>query len=162
MCEIRDRSVVRSSVIPSAKYCCSGSLLILAKGSTTIDRRGATAGLIADEAVWSLSEAVPTTSGGVGEDFVAGQNHQAMTAMTSAVAAVAAVVAGTTRRRRDARAGALAAGSSATASGRNAKTRTDRNYILDTLLAPVLERVWELVSDLVSDHSRNTDAPWFG
>ena len=42
MSAIRDRSVVRSSVIPSAKYCCSGSLLRLAKGSTTIDRRGAT------------------------------------------------------------------------------------------------------------------------
>src|SRR5215472_13656723 len=41
---IRDRSVVRSSVIPSPKYCCSGSLLRLVKGSTTIDRRGATGG----------------------------------------------------------------------------------------------------------------------
>jgi hypothetical protein len=30
--------------MPSAKYCCSGSLLRLEKGSTTIDRRGATAG----------------------------------------------------------------------------------------------------------------------
>jgi hypothetical protein len=39
---IRDRSVVKSSVIPSAKYCCSGSLPRLANGSTTIDRRGAT------------------------------------------------------------------------------------------------------------------------
>src|SRR6516162_3893226 len=44
MSEIRDRSVVRSSVIPSAKYCCSGSLLRLANGSTTIDRRGAATG----------------------------------------------------------------------------------------------------------------------
>src|SRR6266700_1862757 len=42
MWEIRDRSVVTSSVIPSAKYCWSGSLLRLAKGNTTIDRRGAT------------------------------------------------------------------------------------------------------------------------
>ena len=42
MSAIRDRSVVRSPVIPSAKYCCSGSLLKLVKGSTTIDRRGAT------------------------------------------------------------------------------------------------------------------------
>ena len=41
---IRDRSVVRSSVIASAKYCCSGSLPRLTKGSTTIDRRGAAAG----------------------------------------------------------------------------------------------------------------------
>src|SRR5580700_9486829 len=39
--EIRERSVVRSSVMPSAKYCWLGSLLRLAKGSTTIDRRGA-------------------------------------------------------------------------------------------------------------------------
>jgi hypothetical protein len=30
---IRERSVVRSSVIPSAKYPCSGSLLRLASGS---------------------------------------------------------------------------------------------------------------------------------
>ena len=44
MSGIRDRSVVRSPVIPSAKYCCSGSLLRLAKGSTTIDRRGAIGG----------------------------------------------------------------------------------------------------------------------
>jgi hypothetical protein len=35
------RSVVTSSVIPSAKYCWSGSLLRLTNGSTTIDRRGA-------------------------------------------------------------------------------------------------------------------------
>jgi hypothetical protein len=33
----RDRSVVRSSVIPSAKYCCSLSSLRLANGRTTID-----------------------------------------------------------------------------------------------------------------------------
>jgi len=37
---IRDRSVVRSSVIPSARYSWSGSLLRLVKGSTTIDRGG--------------------------------------------------------------------------------------------------------------------------
>src|ERR1700730_506479 len=39
--EIRDRSVVRSSVIPSAKYSWSGSFDRLAKGRTTIDSRGA-------------------------------------------------------------------------------------------------------------------------
>src|SRR5258708_34432059 len=38
---MRDTSVVRSSVMPSAKYSCSGSLLRLAKGSTTIDSRAA-------------------------------------------------------------------------------------------------------------------------
>jgi hypothetical protein len=37
----RDRSVVKSSVIPSAKYCCSRSSLRFVKGKTTIDRRGA-------------------------------------------------------------------------------------------------------------------------
>src|SRR6266478_5072337 len=41
MFAIRDKSVVRSSVIPSAKYCCSRLSLRLANGSTTIDRRGA-------------------------------------------------------------------------------------------------------------------------
>jgi hypothetical protein len=41
---IRDRSVVTSSVIPSAKYCCSGSLLKLVNGNTTIDNRGAAPG----------------------------------------------------------------------------------------------------------------------
>jgi hypothetical protein len=41
---IRDRSVVRPSVIPSAKYSWSRSLLRLAKGSTTIERRGAVSG----------------------------------------------------------------------------------------------------------------------
>jgi hypothetical protein len=40
----RDRSVVRSSMIPSATYCCSRSSLRLVKGRTTIDRRGATSG----------------------------------------------------------------------------------------------------------------------
>ena len=50
MSAIRDRSVVRSSVIPSAKYCCSRSSLRLVKGSTTIDRRGATAGCEIDVA----------------------------------------------------------------------------------------------------------------
>src|SRR5215472_8635980 len=41
---IRDRSEVRSSVMPSAKYCCSRSSLRFVNGSTTIDRRGAIAG----------------------------------------------------------------------------------------------------------------------
>src|SRR6516162_6583448 len=38
--EIRERSVVRPSVRPSAKYSWSGSLLRLVKGSTTIDSGG--------------------------------------------------------------------------------------------------------------------------
>lgn len=39
--EIRVRSVVKSSVTASTKYSCSGSFDKLAKGRTTIDRRGA-------------------------------------------------------------------------------------------------------------------------
>ncbi len=35
----RDNSVIRSSLMPSAKYSCSGSPLMLAKGSTAIDGR---------------------------------------------------------------------------------------------------------------------------
>ncbi|HKN30884.1 MAG TPA: hypothetical protein VJY34_24630 [Roseiarcus sp.] len=37
---MRERSVVRLSVTPSAKYSCSGSPPILVKGKTTIERRG--------------------------------------------------------------------------------------------------------------------------
>src|SRR5215469_1680551 len=38
--ERRERSVVRSSVMPSTKNSCSGSFDRLAKGRTTIDNRG--------------------------------------------------------------------------------------------------------------------------
>src|SRR5215471_11538767 len=38
--ERRERSVVRSSVMPSTKYSCSGSFDKFAKGRTTIDSRG--------------------------------------------------------------------------------------------------------------------------
>src|SRR6516164_4912292 len=81
MSVIRDRSVVRSSVIPSAKYCWSGSLLRLAKGSTVIDRRGAARGCEIDEAAVS--------SGGE-ESLVVGQSHHALTprARTAAIAEV--------------------------------------------------------------------------
>src|SRR5712691_6837834 len=91
---IRDRSVVRSSVTPSAKYCWSGSLLRLANGNTTIDKRGATRGSAIDAAAGA-----PATVA-VGEDLVAGQSHQPVTAMTSTAAAAAAIAATTLRRRR--------------------------------------------------------------
>jgi len=38
---MRERSVVKSSVMASAKYSCSGSLDKLAKGNTTIESGGA-------------------------------------------------------------------------------------------------------------------------
>src|SRR6516225_6195820 len=38
--ERRERSVVRSSVMPSTKYSCSGTFDKFAKGRTTIDSRG--------------------------------------------------------------------------------------------------------------------------
>src|ERR1700736_1388818 len=115
---IRDRSVVRSSVIPSAKYCWSGSLLRLANGSTTIDRCGATKGCEIDVAAGA------TAAGGVEEDLVAGQPHQATAAMTSAPAV--AMAARTVVRRRGDTIGTLDAGRSATASGRSAYTHTGR------------------------------------
>src|SRR3954469_2603790 len=45
-----DRSVVRSSVRPSAKYCWSRSSLRLTNGSTTIERRGAVVGIAGADA----------------------------------------------------------------------------------------------------------------
>jgi hypothetical protein len=120
MSEIRDRSLVRSSVIPSAKYCWSGSLLRLVNGSTTIDRRGATSGCeikaaagavgigVAEAAAWSAD--FPGRENKVS----AGQNHhERQTTISAAAAAVPMIV----RLRR---AGNLRAGSEATRSGRNA------------------------------------------
>jgi hypothetical protein len=63
--------------------------------------------------------AAASTAGGVEEDLVAGQIHQAITAMTIAAAAAIAITATTVGwRRRDTI--ALAANEPATASGRNA------------------------------------------
>src|SRR6516162_5748955 len=89
---IRERSVVRSSVIPSAKYCWSGSLLRLANGRTTIERRGAANGC-------GIGVAVAAAS--VGADFVAGQSHHAPTAM-STVAIAPPIVIGVVFPRRNA------------------------------------------------------------
>jgi hypothetical protein len=81
----------------------------LVRGKTTIERRGATRGFEID-----VAAAVA-----VGEDLVAGQNHQAMQAMTSAANALAASAATAVRRRRGAAIGTPDTGRSATASGRN-------------------------------------------
>jgi len=85
---IRDRSVVTSSVIPSAKYCCSGSLLRLANGSTTIDRRGVVRGCAIE---------VEAAIAGGGEDLVAGQSHHALAEMTSATTAASPIAMPVTR-----------------------------------------------------------------
>src|SRR6516165_5666939 len=107
----RDKSVVKSSVIPSAKYCCSGSLLRLAKGNTTIDRRGAVSGC--------ATEVVAATAG-VGEGFAGGKSHHAPTAVTKTAAAAAIAMRMVFRRLGGALTGKLVAGRSAIASGRSA------------------------------------------
>src|SRR5215831_1733846 len=81
LCVMRDNSVVTSSVMPSTKYCWSGSLLRLAKGSTTIDIRGATRGCAVDIAVATV---------GVPEDFGFGQSHHAVKAATMTAPTTAA------------------------------------------------------------------------
>src|SRR5438445_9018676 len=130
MSAMRDISVVKSSVIPSAKYCWSGSLLRLVKGSTTIDRRGVTRGCTMDVAAGAPVRIA------VGEDLVAGQNHQGMTAMTTTAAAAAAIAATALRRRRGDAIGPPDTGSSAMASWRTAKTRTGRAMFL-TFCSPL-------------------------
>ena len=126
MSAIRDRSVVRSSVIPSAKYCWSRSSLRLAKGSTTIDRRGATRG-----APIEVVAVAALTPGAVEVVLGASQTHQAITAMASTVATVAAIGRAMLRLRRaeigTSRIGtACGIGIAAMVLGRNAKTRTGR------------------------------------
>jgi len=58
LCGILDRSVVRSSVMPSAKYCWSGSSLRSANGRTTIDSRCGGA----DELFFGMSGSIRATS----------------------------------------------------------------------------------------------------
>jgi hypothetical protein len=110
---MRDKLVITSSVIPSAKYCWSGSLLRLVNGNTTIDRRGATRGGAID---------VAATAAGVGAGLVAGQSHQAPTAMTSSTGTAAPTATRGTLRRRRAPTVMAVAGRSAMAAGRSAYT----------------------------------------
>src|ERR1700719_3063797 len=109
MLGMRDRSVVTSSVIPSAKYCLSGLLLRLANGSTTIDRRGATKGC--------GTEAAATISGAV-ESFGSDSSHHAPTPRRATAPTEAAIPIAETRCRRDTMVSVLNSGTSATASGR--------------------------------------------
>src|SRR6516164_10866729 len=107
---MRDRSVVTSSVMPSAKYCCSGSLLRLANGNTTIDRRGATRGCAID---------VVAANAGVGADLVAGHSHQVPpAAIRTAATAAAAIIARPAAGLRGVATGMPGAGRSAIVSGR--------------------------------------------
>src|SRR5215472_10410357 len=88
----RDRSVVTSSVIPSAKYCCSRPSPRFVKGRTTIDRRGATSGceieVAAGDAGIGVADAVASSAGfpARGRE-VCGQSHQARHTVTSAATA---------------------------------------------------------------------------
>src|SRR5262249_41544442 len=111
MPEIPERSVVKSSVIPSAKYCWSGSLLRLAKGSTTIDICAAARGCATD-----VPAAIPDVEAG----FAAGHSHRAPAATTSTAAATIAITTRAALRRRDAGIAADDVGRSATALGRKA------------------------------------------
>ena len=99
----------------------------MAKGSTTIDGRGATRGCGAEGAA-----AIPGADAG----FIVGQIHHAPAATISAAAAVVAIAVTVLRRRRGAAIGTLDAGRSAMASGRSAKTRTGRAIFL-TLCSPL-------------------------
>src|SRR6516164_497661 len=111
MLAICDRSVVRSSVIPSEKYCWSESLLRLLNGSTTMDSRGATSGCAIE---------VAAASAGVAEGPAVGQSHHALPAIASAAITAADVAMMAPRRRRIATRGTRDAGGSPTAPERNA------------------------------------------
>src|SRR5215472_15702762 len=91
--EIRDRSVVRSSVMPSAKYSWSGSRDRFSNGSTTNDSRGI--GIAGTDEICGFTEGAWTESIGV---LALGHIHQAhnaiqSTAMTLA-GSLAAVIGG--------------------------------------------------------------------
>src|SRR4029077_1297927 len=119
--EIRDRSVVKSSVMPSAKYSCSGSFDRFAKGSTTIDRRGAVVLAMAGVSCGPVAAGAGVAT--VGE-FRFGHAHQAAApmAITTAMLAVATASRKDSRRRgKLACAGVATSGSDATVAALIAK-----------------------------------------
>src|SRR3954447_25366485 len=86
-----ERSVIRSSVIPSAKYSCSGSWLRLVKGRTTSESGGAFVLLTARNA-----------SGWLGAGArEADQDHQPRPPVTNSTARQAARAAGRRKRARE-------------------------------------------------------------
>jgi hypothetical protein len=109
---IRDRLVVRSSVIPSAKYCWSGSLLRFANGSTTMDNRGATMG-------FETGGTTDVTVVEAGQRIGIGQTRHATAAKTMIAAAVAAIAVTGGRLRRSAGDRACETSGAAIASGRS-------------------------------------------
>src|SRR5882724_5160657 len=86
----RDRSVVRSSVIASAKYCWSGPLDRLAKGRTTIDSRCVDVLAVTGVCGLAATGACVETVG----EFRFGHAHQAAVPMAITAAALAAITAG--------------------------------------------------------------------
>src|SRR6516162_6331901 len=112
----------------------------------------------ADAAGEALPPAGPTAAGRAGDDLVAGQTHHAAAASTSAIAPAAAIVAGAMYGRRGGRAAAPAGGSSATISGRKAKTRTDRAIFL-TLCSPLSSNGYGSLSLIWSRTTREMQIP---
>ena len=105
---------------------------------------------------WGLAGA--TAAGRDGEDLVAGQTHQAMTAIASAIAPTAAIATGAIRARRDPTPDTLVAGSSTTASGRKVKIRTDRAIFL-TLCSPLSSNGYGSLSLIWSRTTREMQIP---
>src|SRR6516225_4906972 len=100
--EIRDRSVVRSSVIASAKYSCSGLVDKFANGRTTTDKGDDTT--LVGARTGETAAARFRTDGAVGS--LRGQFHQ--TALPSAISASISASISTSigaRRRPDPRDG---------------------------------------------------------
>src|ERR1700738_4825336 len=97
--EIRERSVVRSSVIPSAKYSWSGSFDRFVNGRTTIDKRGA-GGLATVGGICGLAAAGAWTA--TVDEFPLGPAHQPAIAIPITATTPAAMAV---RCRRKMRAG---------------------------------------------------------
>src|SRR5262249_24407205 len=122
---IRERSVVRLSVIASTKYSCSGSFDRLANGNTTIDRRSA---------AFAGALAVAGVDGVVGD-----HSHQAPSpTQATRTRLVAKAASRGAERRRGATGGAVTvtSGVAATAAVLNASARTGGRCFL-TICSPI-------------------------
>src|SRR5215469_15684733 len=135
---MRERSLVRSSVIPSTKYSCSGSFERFVKGRTTIDRRGAEA-LAIPVAAELDGVAAGTWTAAVGDVWKDHCRHALAAAIpTTAMrhAAINKVFVLAPERSELARGSAGTTGKEAIAAASIAKTRTRRAIFL-TLCSPM-------------------------
>src|SRR5216683_8306756 len=156
----RARSVMMSSVRPSARRSCLASPLKLVKGSTAID------GLSGKGSAGTSAEIALAVIGAGAAGQTDGQNHQAPPTAASSAArpTVARAMKPRLRWRLAGRGVPLSSslGRAAIRGGGEAIGAYRARDVLDCLLAPVLEGIGQPVADLIAYGAGDADPAWLG